>query len=135
MEVHKFSEGDKVRVIRGDREIVQFCLDNPAIVKQIDENHKQGNGTHIYRVNHGDEGWYSEDELKAWPKSFAPEVIADHTGKWVGTTLRFATHEEAEKNVAALMSRWLMVTDTRVVESDDEPNHKWTKDGLVRLGR
>jgi len=66
-------------------------------------------------------------------KSYAPEVVADSTGKFYGNALRFATREEAEANVRDLWSRWVLVTDTRVVESDDEPNYRWTEQGLVRI--
>jgi hypothetical protein len=67
-------------------------------------------------------------------KSYAPEVIADSTGKFYGNALRFATREEAEANVKDLWSRWAMVTDTRVVESDDEPNYRWDNaQGLIRI--
>ena len=57
--------------------------------------------------------------------SWAPEVIADNSGKWAGNALRFATKEEAEANVANLAARWLAVIDTRVVESDDPVNYRW----------
>ncbi len=57
--------------------------------------------------------------------SFAPEVIADDSGKWAGNALRFATKEEAEANVRNLMMRWLSVRETRVVESDDPVNYRW----------
>jgi len=65
--------------------------------------------------------------------SWKPEVIADSTGQWVGNALRFATKEEAEANVRNLSMRWMMVRDTRVVESDEPVNYKWTSDGLVAL--
>jgi hypothetical protein len=55
--------------------------------------------------------------------SFAPEVIADHSGKWVGNALRFRTHGEAEAYVLDLSMRWTSVRDTRVVESDDPANY------------
>lgn len=58
-------------------------------------------------------------------QSFAPEVIADRSGKWCGNSLRFATREEAEQNVANLEARWMLVTATRVVESDDPVNYRW----------
>jgi hypothetical protein len=58
-------------------------------------------------------------------KSWKPEVIADSSGEWCGNALRFATREEAEANVKDLMWRWTLVTDTRVVESDDEVNYRW----------
>jgi hypothetical protein len=67
-------------------------------------------------------------------KSFAPEVIADGSGKFVGNRLRFATKAEAEANVQNLMWRWLSVRDTRVVETDDPVNYRWdAAKGLVGL--
>lgn len=67
------------------------------------------------------------------PKSFAPEVIADSSGKWAGNALRFATREEAERNVSDLASRWFLVRETRVVESDDPVNYKWEDGKLVAI--
>jgi len=58
-------------------------------------------------------------------KSYAPEVIADSTGKWCGNGLRFATKEEAEQNVLDLMMRWTSVREMRVVESDDPVNYSY----------
>lgn len=57
--------------------------------------------------------------------SFKPEVITDSSGKFYGNGLRFATHEEAEANVRDLESRWLLVRETRVVESDDPINYTY----------
>ncbi len=57
--------------------------------------------------------------------SWKPEVIADSSGKWCGNDLRFATREEALANVKNLESRWLLVRDTRVVESGDPVNYRW----------
>ena len=57
--------------------------------------------------------------------SYAPEVIADNSGKWCGNALRFATKEEAEANVRDLFSRWTAVKETRVVESSDSVNYAW----------
>lgn len=70
----------------------------------------------------------SEPEAAA-PVSYAPEVIADDSGKWVGNALRFATKDEAEKNVQDLMYRWFLVRETRVVESSDPVNYRWV-DGV-----
>ena len=67
------------------------------------------------------------------PKSYAPEVIADFTGKWYGNALRFATKQEAEANVSDLAFRWTSVRDTRVVESDDPVNYRWVNGELVAL--
>jgi hypothetical protein len=57
--------------------------------------------------------------------SWAPEVIADGTGKWIGNQLRFATEQEAKGNVTALMMRWFAVRDERVVQSTDPVNATW----------
>lgn len=65
--------------------------------------------------------------------SYAPEVRTGTDLKWYGNALRFATEQEAENNVRNLASRWMSVTDTRVVESTDPVNYSWTIDGLVRV--
>ena len=65
--------------------------------------------------------------------SWKPEVIADNSGKWSSNALRFETKEEAEANVRHLASRWIAVTDTRVTETDDPVNYRWTLDGLEAL--
>lgn len=62
--------------------------------------------------------------------SFAPEVIADSSGKWTANAVRFATREEAQTYVTDLKWRWTLVTDTRVVESDDPVNYRIV-DGVV----
>ena len=62
--------------------------------------------------------------------SFAPQVIADNSGKFCGNSLRFATREEAEANVKDLESHWMLVRETRVVESEDPVNYAWV-DGKV----
>lgn len=58
------------------------------------------------------------------PRSFAPEVIADASGKWAGNALRFETEKEAQVYVKDLERRWLLVIDTRVVESEDPVNYR-----------
>lgn len=62
--------------------------------------------------------------------SYAPEVIAGNSEKWSGNGLRFATREEAEANVADLFSRWMLVKETRVVESSDPVNYAWVNGRL-----
>lgn len=62
--------------------------------------------------------------------SWAPEVVADSSGEFCGNSLRFATKEEAEANAHDLMMRWMLVTDTRAVESSDPVNYAW-KDGRL----
>lgn len=68
--------------------------------------------------------------------SWKPEVQTDASGKWYGNALRFASKEEAEANVAGLMSRWMLVRATRVVESDDPVNYRFdTETGeLIAIG-
>ena len=65
--------------------------------------------------------------------SWAPEVIADSSGKFYGNALRFATREEAEANVANLAMRWMLVRETRVVESEDPVNYAWVEGRLVEV--
>jgi hypothetical protein len=67
--------------------------------------------------------------------SWAPQVIADASGKWCGNALRFATREEAEANVRDLSYRWAMVMDTRVVETTDPVNYRFVEGKLIDLGR
>lgn len=55
-------------------------------------------------------------------RSWAPEVIADGSGKWAGNGLRFKNKADAEKWVEDLSWRWTLVRETRVVPSQDEPN-------------
>ena len=55
-------------------------------------------------------------------QSFAVQVIADNSGEWAGNGMRYATKERAEEAARDLMSRWFLVREWRVVESDDEPN-------------
>ncbi len=68
--------------------------------------------------------------------SWAPEVQADGAGihKWSGNGLRFATKKEAEAWVYGLSLRWLLVTDTRVVESSDPVNYAFVNGNLESVG-
>lgn len=65
--------------------------------------------------------------------SFAPQVIVERDGKFVGNALRFATREEAEFQVADLASRWMLVSATRVVESIDPVNYSFVDGRLIRI--
>lgn len=65
--------------------------------------------------------------------SWKPEVIADSSGEWVGNALRFATKKEAEDNVRDLANRWFLVTNTRVVESEDPVNYSYIDHKLVEV--
>jgi hypothetical protein len=65
--------------------------------------------------------------------SWKPEVITRNSSVWAGNSLRFATKEEAEANVADLAQRWTLVAGTRVVPSDDPPTHHWAGGILERI--
>ncbi len=60
--------------------------------------------------------------VPAAPKSWAPEVIADSSGKWTGNGLRFATRELAEAWARDLSYRWFWVRQFRAVPSSDVVN-------------
>jgi len=63
--------------------------------------------------------------------AWKPEVMVAGETKWCGNALRFATKEEAEGNVKALMWKWTAVNDTRVVEVDEPVNYAWVDGALV----
>lgn len=65
--------------------------------------------------------------------SYKPEVQTDTTGEWYGNALRFATQKEAEANAIHLSQRWLLVLDTRAVESTDPVNYQFVDGDLRRL--
>lgn len=54
--------------------------------------------------------------------SYIAQVVADSSGQFVGNGLRFETHAQALAYARDLARRWTMVTDYRVVESDDPVN-------------
>lgn len=65
-----------------------------------------------------------EEEANA--KSWAPQVkTVNDDAKWYGNALRFATKAEAHANVHDLMMRWMLVTDTRAVPTQDPVSHVW----------
>lgn len=66
--------------------------------------------------------------------SWAAEVIADSSGKWSGNGLRFETQNEAEVYVVDLARRWTLVTETRVVESDEPVNRKIVDGVMSNVG-
>ncbi len=68
-------------------------------------------------------------------KSFKPEVMVKGETEWCGNALRFVTQKEAEENARDLMSRWMLVTDTRVVPSEDEPADTWVNGQLGKIGK
>jgi hypothetical protein len=55
--------------------------------------------------------------------SWKPEVFVE--GKWCNNGLVFQTREEAKDNAYALMERWILVEESRAVESDEKPNYRW----------
>jgi len=65
--------------------------------------------------------------------SWKPEVKTVNDDKWYGNALVFATKEEAEANVFDLSCRWMLVTDTRVVESNDPVNYAWVDGRLAAV--
>ena len=54
--------------------------------------------------------------------SYKVEVIADNSGKWAGNGMRYSTEAAAKDAGSSLASRWMLVREWRVVESDDAPN-------------
>ena len=98
-----------------------------------------------YRINYGetiDQGivaqFLKEQEgltqtgagAKLPTKSFAPQVIADSSGKWSGNAVSFPTEQEAQDYVNDLKSRWMAVRDTRVVEQDVPATHSFANGKL-----
>ncbi len=63
--------------------------------------------------------------------SYKPQVFVQ--GTWSSNALVFATREEAESNAIALMNRWLLVDDTRVIESTDPVNYQWVDGQLIAV--
>lgn len=63
--------------------------------------------------------------------SFKPEVCTDGGRTFHKNALAFATREEAEASARDLMSRWMLVTDWRVVESDQPVNYRLRSDGAL----
>lgn len=66
--------------------------------------------------------------------SFKPQVrtsVADSA--FYGNNLAFATREEAAANAADLASRWMLVTEIRVVESDEPVSYAWVDGKLVAV--
>jgi hypothetical protein len=59
--------------------------------------------------------------------SWAPEVIADSSGKWSRNSLRFATQEEAEASARELAGRWWLVTDYRAAPAQEPVNYRFVE--------
>ena len=58
-----------------------------------------------------------------------PEVMVD--GDWSQNSLVFATKEEAAASARELMSRWMLVTDSRAIEVDKPATYAWV-DGQLK---
>ena len=66
-------------------------------------------------------------------KSFKPAVEGvGEPGKFHTNNLAFATHEEAERSAKDLMSRWMLVTNWSVVESDQPVNYRLDEAGQLQ---
>ena len=65
--------------------------------------------------------------------SFSPQVQIG-SDSWAGNALRFSTDGEAQGNVNHLANRWLAVTATRVVKTDDPVTHVWEFPGNRAVG-
>lgn len=56
--------------------------------------------------------------------SFKPEISTDGGQTFHANNLAFATREEAELSAKDTFGRWMLATDWRVVESDQEVNYQ-----------
>lgn len=56
--------------------------------------------------------------------SFKPVVRTGTDPKWYGKSLAFATRKEAQYSADELMSRWLLVVEAGVEESDEPVNYR-----------
>jgi len=59
---------------------------------------------------------------------FKVEVIADNSGRWCGNELVFATQGDAETYAADLASRWTLVREWRVIETDESRDDRRRQD-------
>lgn len=63
--------------------------------------------------------------------SFKPSVSIDGGATFNENNLAFATRLEAELSARDLMSRWMLVTDWRAIESDEPVNYRLRIDGAL----
>lgn len=56
--------------------------------------------------------------------SFKPVVRVGIDPKWYGNSLAFATRKEAQYSADELMSRWHLVVEAGVEESDEPVNYR-----------
>lgn len=64
---------------------------------------------------------------------FKPGVVTDDSGKLYTNALVFATREEAQASADELMSRWMLVRSTGVVETEDPVNYRFVDGRNVRI--
>lgn len=100
---------------------VIYCADH-------DEHYDTDVDVETHRFCHDTSG-----NLFTEPRSYKPEVIADDSGQWTGNALAFEAPEEAELWVKDLSMRWILVRETRVVPSDEEPNYEVKREADGRL--
>ncbi len=67
--------------------------------------------------------------------SFKPIVRTGSDPKWYGNSLAFATRKEAQYSADELMSRWLLVVEAGIEESDEPVNYRidWDMMKLVAV--
>lgn len=67
--------------------------------------------------------------------SFKPVVRVSIDPKWYGNSLAFATRKEAQYSAEELTSRWLLVVEPGVEESDEPVNYRidWDMMQLVAV--
>ena len=63
--------------------------------------------------------------------SFKPTVRTGTDPKFYTNNLAFATREEAERSAKDLMSRWMLVVEWGVEESDEPVNYRLREDGAL----
>ena len=56
--------------------------------------------------------------------SWKPMVRTGKDPKWYGNALAFATRKEAQYSADELMSRWMIVVEAGVEESDEPVNYR-----------
>lgn len=56
--------------------------------------------------------------------NWKPEVQVGADPKWCSNALVFATEKEAQYSADELASRWLLVTGTRAVSTNDPVNYR-----------
>lgn len=65
--------------------------------------------------------------------SYKPAVeVINEPGKYHTNNLAFATHEEAKRSAKDLMSRWMLVTNWKVIESDQPVNYRLDEAGQLQ---